>query len=148
MQERHLQTLQSFKTLAKLFIELFYIRNKLCFVVSLNFFQLSVPYFFTLQSFYEIHNTYKDKKERTGKAQQPNKLSAIKFLHWPAQSFRNKVHTWHHNEREKESEDQTKYHRPAKWPPKNNTIATKENMRIKVLKKGNKIDIKTNSKRQ
>ena len=55
--------------------------------LGFNFFQLSVPNFFALYPFNQVHKTYKQEKERTGKTKQGNIFCTIKFIHRPAQPF-------------------------------------------------------------
>ncbi len=77
------------------------------------FFQLSTPHFFSLQGFYQIHDAYKNKKQRTGKTKDGYVFGAVEFIHGPAQPFCNEVHAGHHHEGEKEGEDETKNNGPA-----------------------------------
>ena len=113
------------------------LHKKLCCYLSLYcslFFKQSIPNLFPLQPSYEVHNTHKNKKERTGKTKQGYIPGAIKFFHGPAQSFGNNVHAWHHYQCKEEGEYETENNGPAKRPPENHTVATKEYMWVQVLK--------------
>ncbi len=80
-------------------------------------------------------------------AQHRNPFSSILPAHGPFQPFCNKVHTWHHDQRHKESEGQTKDDGPGKWLPENSAIASKENMWIQFGEHGNEINIEANRQR-
>lgn len=111
--------------------------------LGLNFFQPAAPYPFALQSSYQVHDTYEDEEEGSGKAEDGDPFTSIKLFHRATQSFGDQVHAGYHDQCKEEGEDQTEYNCPAQRPPEHHTIATKEYPWVKVLEQRNKIDVET-----
>ena len=80
---------------------------------SFSILHQSIPDLLSLYGSYQIHDTNKDEKEWTGETKECNKLSSVKFLHWPAQTLSDQIHTWHHYQRKEKCEYQPENDRPA-----------------------------------